>query len=59
MVKRTKRKIKAKKAVVIKKPQPRPRKVNHLGYPHDDPYGLSEAFWKIFTKPNVTDKKRN
>ena len=27
-------------------------KVNHLGYPHDDPYGLSEAWWKIFTKPN-------
>ena len=25
-------------------------KVNHLGYPLDDPYGLSEAFWKIFTK---------
>ena len=34
-------------------------KVNHLGYPHDDPYGLSEAFWKIFTKHDVTDKKRN
>ena len=57
MVKGTKRKIKAKKAVVIKKPQP--RKLNNIGYPHDDPYGLSEAFWKIFTKPYVTDKKRN
>ena len=27
-------------------------KLNHLGFPHDDPYGLAEAFWKIFTKPN-------
>ena len=52
MVKGTKRKIKAKKTMVIKKPQPRPSKVNHLPYPHDDPYGLSEAWWKIFTKPN-------
>ena len=57
MVKGTKRKIKAKKAVVIKKPQP--RKLNNIGYPHDDPYGLSEAFWKIFTKPDVTNKKRD
>ena len=52
MVKGTKRKIKAKKTVVINKPQPRPRKTNHLGYPHDDPYGLAEEWWKIFTKPN-------
>ena len=33
----------------IKKEKP---KLNHLGFPHDDPYGLAEAFWKIFTKPN-------
>ena len=25
-------------------------KFNNIGFPHDDPYGLSEAFWKIFTK---------
>ena len=34
--------------------------LNILGYPHDDPYGLAEAWWKIFTKPtekNVTNKK--
>ena len=29
------------------------KKLNHLGFPHADPYGLSEAFWKIFTKPEV------
>jgi len=27
--------------------------LNCIGYPHNDPYGLSEAFWKIFTKPKV------
>ncbi len=26
-------------------------KVNSIGYPIDDPYGLAEAWWKIFTKP--------
>ena len=34
--------------------------LNCIGYPHDDPYGLVEAWWKIFTKPkekNVTGKK--
>ena len=33
---------------------------NVIGFPHDDPYGLAEAWWKIFTKPtekNVTNKK--
>ena len=33
---------------------------NAIGFPHDDPYGLAEAWWKIFTKPtekNVTNKK--
>ena len=25
-------------------------KLNNIGYPHNDPYGLSEAWWKIFTK---------
>jgi len=34
-------------------------KVNHLGYPYDDPYGLSEAFTRVFGFNNVTDKKRN
>ena len=28
-------------------------KLNNIGFPHDDPYGLSEAFWKIFTKPKI------
>ena len=34
--------------------------LNCIGYPHDDPYGLVAAWWKIFTKPkekNVTGKK--
>ena len=34
--------------------------LNCIGYPHDDPYGLIAAWWKIFTKPkekNVTRKK--
>ena len=25
--------------------------LNCIGYPHDDPYGLVEAWWKIFSKP--------
>ena len=29
------------------------KELNCIGYPHNDPYGLSEAFWKIFTKPKV------
>ena len=35
-----------KNDVVIKKKT----KLNNIGYPHNDPYGLSEAWWKIFTK---------
>ena len=31
-------------------------KLNCIGYPHDDPYGLAEAFWKIFTKPKTENK---
>ena len=27
--------------------------LNSIGFTHNDPYGLSEAFWKIFTKPKV------
>ena len=32
---------------------------NSIGFPHNDPYGLVEAWWKIFTKPkkDVTSKK--
>ena len=47
----------------IKKPKTRPiqkeKKVelNNIGYPVNDPYGLSAAFWKIFTKP--TEDKKN
>ena len=26
-------------------------KVNNIRYPDNDPYGLAEAWWKIFTKP--------
>ena len=54
MVKTKKRKIKAKKKVAIKEP-----KLNNIGYPHDDPYGLIAAFKKTFGFNNVTDKKRN
>ena len=32
-------------------------KLNSIGYPHDDPYGLIAAFWTIFTKP--TENKKN
>jgi len=28
-------------------------KLNSIGFPFNDPYGLSEAWWKIFTKPKV------
>ena len=33
------------------------KELNCIGYPHNDPYGLSAAFWKIFTKPKVEKKK--
>ena len=38
-----------KNDVVLKKKT----KLNSIGYPHNDPYGLSEAWWKVFTKPKV------
>ena len=38
-----------KNDVVLKKKT----KLNSIGFPFNDPYGLSEAFWKIFTKPKV------
>ena len=53
MVKTKKRKIKAKKKVAVKEP-----KLNNIGFPHDDPYGLIAAFKKTFGFNNVTDKKR-
>tara|TARA_B100001123_G_C14786961_1_gene818894 strand:+ start:137 stop:355 length:219 start_codon:yes stop_codon:yes gene_type:complete len=31
--------------------------LNCIGYPHDDPYGLVAAWWKIFTKPEVKKEK--
>ena len=31
--------------------------LNILGFPKDDPYGLVEAWWKIFTKPKIKSKK--
>tara|TARA_R100001082_G_scaffold27139_1_gene13525 strand:+ start:1208 stop:1420 length:213 start_codon:yes stop_codon:yes gene_type:complete len=27
------------------------KELNCIGYPHDDPYGLIAAWWKIFSKP--------
>ena len=39
----------------VKKASKKDDGLNCIGYPHDDPYGLVEAWWKIFTKP--TDKK--
>ena len=54
MVETEKRKIKAKEKVVVKEP-----KLNCIGYPHDDPYGLIAAFKKTFGfNNNVTNKKR-
>ncbi len=32
-------------------------KLNCIGYPENDPYGLVAAFWTIFTKP--TEDKKN
>ena len=33
------------------------KELNCIGYPHDDPYGLVAALWKIFTKPEVKKEK--
>ena len=33
------------------------KELNCIGFPHDDPYGLAEAWWKIFTKPEVKKEK--
>ena len=44
----------------VKKVNKKDDGLNCIGYPHDDPYGLVAAWWKIFTKPkekNVTGKK--
>ena len=35
------------------------KELNCIGYPHDDPYGLAEAWWKIFTKPVKKEKTKN
>ena len=32
------------------------KELNCIGYPHNDPYGLAEAWWKIFTKPETAKK---
>ena len=34
-------------------------KLNCIGYPHDDPYGLAEAWWKIFTKQEKAKKNES
>ena len=33
------------------------KELNELGFPLDDPYGLAEAFWTIFTKPKKETAK--
>ena len=33
------------------------KELNELGFPVDDPYGLAEAFWTIFTKPKKETAK--
>ena len=33
------------------------KELNSIGFPPDDPYGLAEAWWKIFTKPEVKKEK--
>ena len=51
-IKNTKYKTKLKEKIA--KPKV---KLNCIGYPEDDPYGLVAAFWTIFTKP--TEDKKN
>jgi hypothetical protein len=43
----------------LKKPKSKKEKkeLNELGFPLDDPYGLAEAFWTIFTKPKKETAK--
>ena len=49
MEKRKKSKKKTKKPVAVKKIKAKKKvELNHLGYPLDDPYGLGEAFKKVF-----------
>ena len=60
MEKRKKSKEKTKKPVAVKKIKAKPKvELNHLGYPVTDPYGLVEAFTRVFGFNNATDKKRN
>jgi hypothetical protein len=40
----------------LKKPKVK-KELNELGFPLDDPYGLAEAFWTIFTKPKKETAK--
>ena len=52
MVKTEKRKIKAKKKVAVKS------KLNCIGYPHNDPYGLAAAFgFNNKKEKDVTEQK--
>ena len=30
-----------------------------IGFPYNDPYGLAEAWWKIFTKPETAKKNES
>ena len=48
MEKRKKNKEKTKKPVAVKRIKPK-KKLNELGYPLDDPYGLVAAFWRAFS----------
>jgi|TARA_R110000822_G_scaffold261320_1_gene385975 hypothetical protein len=58
-IKKIKTRTKKKEVSALTKDGYGKNKVNHLGYPLDDPYGLSEAFTRVFGFNNVTDKKRN
>jgi hypothetical protein len=47
--KRKTSKKETKEPVAVKKIKAKTKvKLNHLGYPITDPYGLAAAFWKVF-----------
>ena len=54
-IKKIKTRTKKKEVSALTKDGYGKNKVNHLGYPLDDPYGLSEAFTRVFGFNNVTD----
>lgn len=40
-----------RKGVKVGRKKNKSKELNCIGYPHDDPYGLIAAWWKIFSKP--------